>query len=295
MPESTVTVRLLGGLGNQMFQYAAALSLAKKKNASVLIDLGAFEAYKLWPYLLHQLNVPQDIASVPVRAACGSSFICKVIRKLTGGGPKRGNVYTEPHFHYDPAFFDLDVPIALEGYFQSPLYFQDIRDELLNRFTLKEPMSAISAEYASKIANTKTPVSLHVRRGDYVSNQAALATHGVAAVDYYRQAVDVLNGLYGPDTTYFIFSDDPDYVEENFGFCTNRVIVRGASDRPYEDMRLMSMCRHNIIANSSFSWWGAWLNPHADKKVIAPRQWFTREKMMINNTMDIYPQGWILI
>lgn len=294
MPDHNVTIRLLGGLGNQMFQYAAAYSLAHRINAPLLLDLSAFETYKLWPYSLDKLNVPQHITTTPTRTPTSNNPIDRFIRKLTDGGIKRRHTYSEPAFHFDPAFFNIKAPIALEGYFQSALYFQEMREDLLNHFSLKNSMHPANNEYADIIQENPTSISIHVRRGDYISNHAAFLTHGTSSLEYYKRAVGLMDRLYN-SPHYFVFSDDLAFVEENFDFCFNKTIVHGAPDSSHEEMHLMALCQHNIIANSSFSWWGAWLNQNQDKTVIAPRQWFTREKMMNTNTMDIYPDGWITL
>ena len=294
MADLSVTIKLLGGLGNQMFQYAAALALAKKKKANLFLDISEFDSYKAWPYLLGSLNVPQNIAPKATDKNFSTNLLYKILYKFGFSKPVSDCGYSEPHYHFDPAFFDSKPPVVLSGYFQSEHYFSEIRKDLLQDFSLKEPMSDLSQSYMNIIKNTEIPVSLHVRRGDYVSNQAALKTHGLATAEYYRHAVNIFDNLY-ENVTYFIFSDDLDYVEQNFDFCKNRVLVRGASDRPYEDMWLMASCHHNIIANSSFSWWGAWLNEHEDKRVIAPRNWFSRTEMLNKNVMDVCPDGWILL
>lgn len=292
---NVIRVRLGGGLGNQMFQYAAACSLARRNDSALLLDISAYKEYKVWPYGLDSFNLSSD------RVVCrgflnGKSLLAHNFRKIWHFCDRKiGLLYAEPHYHVDNTFWMLESPVEIAGYFQSAKYFNGIRDELLKDFVLREPFSTESAGYKQKIESSAMPVSLHVRRGDYVSNAAALETHGTSSPDYYRQAIELIREKSGTEPHFFIFSDDPEYVQEAFAFLEYKTIVRGADRRPHEDMHLMALCRHHIIANSTFSWWGAWLNPKEDKIVIAPKQWFSPVKMKENNTKDLYPEDWIVL
>ncbi len=296
-----ITTHLIGGLGNQMFQYAAALGLAAHHNTEVLLDISGFEKYPLRSYLLDKFNVPQNLATPQTPPSSQYDVKHKVLRKLDHiFGTKlclntTKGIYEEPYYHFDETFFNLEAPIKLYGYYQSPLYFEGAEDTLRDHFSLREPMSDISLKIKAEIELIKTPVSFHVRRGDYVSNKAANATHGTAGKEYYEKAVHLMRALYGDDIHLVMFSDDPDFVEENMDFGIPRTIIRGADDKPYEDMHLMACCKHHIIANSSFSWWGAWLNTAPNKQVIAPRQWFAPHMLRQNNVTDLYPRNWILL
>jgi hypothetical protein len=157
-------------------------------------------------------------------------------------------------------------------------------------FTLKEPLSAISQEYTNKILDTKNAVSIHIRRGDYVLNTSTNKHHGVCNLDYYEAAVEYIREKI-ESLTFFIFSDDIAWVKENLKL-DNAVFVSSPEIKDYEELILMSKCKHNIIANSSFSWWGAWLNQNPDKIVIAPRQWTTKKTA---DELDILPKSWIQI
>jgi hypothetical protein len=130
-------------------------------------------------------------------------------------------------------------------------------------------------------------VAVHVRRGDYVSNEAASKTHGLTGVDYYRAAVEQISKKVVRPNLY-VFSDDPNWCKDNLAFKQATTYVAHNSDGA-EDLRLMRLCRHNIIANSSFSWWGAWLNENPAKQVIAPQTWFADS---IHNTKDLIPSTW---
>ena len=302
----TVVVRLVGGLGNQMFGYAAALALAVRRGRALKMEVSAFEACEKRSYQLCRLKVPQDLytGAPPFRPA-SNSIAARVIRRIKrqifkgyvfkGGGTLRKGVYREPHFHFDPAFFKLSgVEILLDGYFQSPRYFEGVEALLRERFRPAVPLSAKAAGWAARIAASPCPVSLHVRRGDYTEG-ANSAVHGVLDRGYYDRAVNLVRDLAGERAEFFLFSDEPDFIAEAFADLPGAHAVRSGPGASWEDLFLMARCRHNIIANSSYSWWGAWLNPAEDKRVIAPARWFTPGKLATCNVLDLYPDDWILL
>jgi hypothetical protein len=283
-----ITICLSGGLGNQMFQYAAALSLATHHHAYPLqIDLTEFQHYDLRTYALGCYNLKNtDLLELE-----NKTRIQRILKRFL---PPQ-NIYREPHFHYDENFFNNNNEITLNGYFQSEKYFKEIESEIRSQFTLKQPLSKKSAQEKEKITNTPVSVSLHVRRGDYVNDKKTQNTHGNLSDDYYKKAIQKIISQHGTTAEFFIFSDEPDYIEKNFDFCPNKHIVKGNNEAPHEDMHLMSCCNHHIIANSSFSWWGAWLNPDKQKTVIAPKQWFSPETLTQKSIKDLIPETWIQI
>ena len=298
----TVVVRLVGGLGNQMFQYAAALGLAVRQDRALKMDVSAFEAYANRSYQLDRLKVPQDLyTGVPLAQLVSDSIAVRVIRRIKrdvfkrGEGGLRNGVYREPHFHFDPAFFDLSgTEILLDGYFQSPRYFESVAALLRERFQPAAPLSAKAADWAAKIAASPCSVSLHVRRGDYLQAPYA-ALHDALDRGYYDRAVNLVQRLAGERVEFFLFSDEPDFIAEAFADLPGAHVVRSDPGTSWEDMFLMARCRHHIIANSSYSWWGAWLNPAEGKRVIAPARWFTPDKLATCNVLDLYPDDWILL
>lgn len=296
MTHRTVVVRLIGGLGNQMFQYAAACGLAYEREAHVLIDVSAFESYGRRAYELDRLCVPQDIQAAGPRLSNGRSLHARVIRYLTRRWPGRVGGYREPHFHFDKNFFALSGDeIRLDGYFQSPLYFAGCEAVLRERFRPVEPFGGAAQTWAARIGASRCSVSLHVRRGDYVSNPHAAAVHTTLDDGYYRRGIALVRRILGNEVDFFLFSDEPDFVQQAFADLPRAHVVRTDPARSWEDMFLMARCHHHIIANSSYSWWGAWLNASPEKVVIAPGQWFTREKLATTNVMDLYPEGWIIL
>ncbi len=274
-----IAIRLIGGLGNQMFQYAAARALAKCSNTNALLDLTWF-------------NQDFNADTTPRHYELSCFSLDKFTSKYKG--TTRGKIqrslakkYTEPHFHYDPNFKHLPKNTVLSGYFQSEKYFSDIRGILLEDFSwVKEP-NGKNIDLFKQITSDSLSVSVHVRRGDYVLNENAAKFHGLTGVDYYKAAVKEMTKQVKKPNLY-VFSDDPDWCKKNLRFTQPTTYISHNTDGS-EDMRLMKMCKHNIIANSSFSWWGAWLNTNPYKIVVAPKQWFSHSE---SNTKDVIPGSW---
>jgi hypothetical protein len=300
-----ITVSLIGGLGNQMFQYAAGKALAERHGVDLALDLSGFRDYALRSFLLDRLRVPE--ASSDASAAGGEKAANRFRRALwrqrvdrvlaRAGLPQLApsvDEYREPHFHFDPAFETLGPQASLYGYFQSERYFVSIADGLRDWFLPREPFGEAAAGVLARIRDAVLPISVHVRRGDYLK-PATAEVHGILGESYYRQALEHLESAIGHEAELFVFSDDPAAAEQVLGFVprSRLVHVRGDPARPWEDMALMSHCRHHVIANSSFSWWGAWLNRAPDKIVIAPRAWFTPNELSKTRTVDLYPTGWL--
>jgi hypothetical protein len=176
----------------------------------------------------------------------------------------------------------------LAGYWQSERYFSDIGDVIRQDFTLVAPMVPRRLEIRRRIRDCNA-VSVHVRRGDYASDPAISQSHGTCPPEWYHQTMTRMAGAI-ENPTFVVFSDDPAWARANLPPSRPMIFVDpGRDGRDAEDIRLMSDCRHHIIANSTFSWWGAWLNPRPDKKVIAPARWFNRAQ---HDTRDLIPPGW---
>lgn len=279
-----ITVRLIGGLGNQMFQYAAARALAQRHNTKVILDLTWFDQKfdkNTTPrhYELDAFNL--DTTSIKYTG----TFPQKVIRKLL-----QPSIYNEPHFHFSNRFEKLPNNIRLEGYFQSEKYFKNIRSTLLEDFTWCTPASSQNQKLLNAIMSDDQSVSVHVRRGDYITNKSAKSFHGLTPIQYYKKAMAIMASKIKSPNLY-IFSDDPKWCKSNLRFDHPTVYI-SHNTQGVEDMRLMKSCRHNIIANSSFSWWGAWLNENNQKIVIGPKAWFAHKE---SDTKDIIPKTWLEI
>lgn len=269
-----IVTQLIGGLGNQLFQYAIGRHLAMINMAELRLDLSEFATYELHAYSLDHLNVrarpasPEDIA--PLR----------VVRE-------------ERYFHFDPGFRDYGDGVYLKGYWQTEQYFAAIADVIRIDLQVRHPIAGRSLKLATEMAESNS-VSVHVRRGDYTPNTYTDQVLEALDLDYYARALRALaqdeRGL-----RCFVFSDDHAWVKENLQLGHPTVYVdHNAADRNYDDLRLMSRCRHNIIANSSFSWWGAWLNPNPGKRVFAPRQWLSANARTLV-ARDIIPMSWTRI
>jgi hypothetical protein len=174
--------------------------------------------------------------------------------------------------------------VYLDGYFQSEDYFKSIREQLLSDFQFPG-LNETARELENEIAASGTAVGVHVRRGDYLKPDI-LAYHGVLPLAYYQQAKrEIESSVTNPH--YFVFSDDPEWCRSNFSFLgSNAKIVSQAVDNAWTDMYLMSLCKHHIIANSSYSWWAAWLNKNPEKLVVAPKNWFA------SIAIEIVPSKW---
>lgn len=299
-----IIVRLTGGLGNQMFQYALGRHLAEKNSTLLKLDLSGFETYKLRRYALHCFKIWEHVATIEEIVAFKrmgtqrvNRWVSKIGNKLGVLPPATSDFYQdnvvikEKQLSFDSSTLEAKGNIYLDGYWQSEKYFSAIRDILLREFDFKYGQDARSKELAEQIRKTQS-VSLHIRRGDYVHNPLTNQVHGVCSLDYYQEAVNrVIQKM--PDSHFYIFSDDHAWVGENFklDYPATMVDYNNAS-RNYEDLRLMSLCSHQIIANSSFSWWAAWLNQNKEKLVFAPQHWFNDFSL---DTQDLIPDGWIKI
>jgi hypothetical protein len=203
---------------------------------------------------------------------------------------RRKEFVIEPHFNYWRGIKTVPRDGYLVGYWQSEKYFAEVAEQIREDFSFLLPPGNRNAELAREIQQVNA-VSLHVRRGDYASNARTTSTHGLCSLDYYRAAIEyVAERVKQPHL--YIFSDDIEWVINNLKIeLPHQYVDHNHGAESYNDMRLMSMCKHHIIANSSFSWWGAWLNPSTDKIIVAPTHWFANQ----TNVGDLFPQGWVTL
>jgi hypothetical protein len=292
-----VIVEARGGLGNQMFQYAAAWALARRHDGRVKLDVGRLGSTDIRELELGAWTAPVEIASAAeikqVRRDTGLRRARRRLLRLAGHSML--DVYIEPSFHVDEGFWALRPPIYLHGYFQSARYFDDQRAEIRSVFTPRHPLSATAAATRATIEFTEMPVAVHIRRGDFSRRTSTRAYHGLLDAEYYRHALELIDALTGGEAHYFVFSDEPQAARALLDWAASVTVVEGNDRRPHEDMTLMSACRHAVIANSSFSWWGAWLTDHAGKHVVAPRHWMAPEQLRKQSIVDLYPERWILV
>ena len=292
-----ITVNIIGGLGNQMFQYAFGYAVSKENNIKIKLDIRGFDAYDLRDYELDLFNVEEssELKSkyyffLNKLNGKHNTLLSKATRKVLRGLLRFTKFYYQERgeFIFDKDVFNIRTDTYFYGYWQNEKYFKKYRKELLEVFTLKNIHSK-TIEYQQQIIESES-VSLHIRRGDYVTNTHTNSVHGVCDIKYYKRAVaEVLKNK--KQTQFFIFSDDLVWAKDNLDFIDSKIFVELEPSIPdHEEMYLMSRCKHNIIANSSFSWWGAWLNQNSDKKVIAPKKWFKGSKL---NASDLIPDSWV--
>ena len=196
------------------------------------------------------------------------------------------HIAQEPYFHFCPDLFTVPDQTNLMGYFQTEKYFEHCSDLILGYFQFNNEIEKQAENNFPSFPGKIEYVSIHLRRGDYSGLQQF---HPVMDADYY---FDAMTQFMDKDYCFLIFSDDIDYAKELFGQQENIVYIEG--NDPAVDMCMMTMCDHNVIANSSFSWWGAWLNTNTNKKVVAPKKWFGPAYKGIHDTKDLYPQSWIV-
>lgn len=256
-----ITSTLMGGLGNFLFQIAAGYSLATKHNKQYYIDLKNVQSGHT-PIEAYKNNILRNVIF-------NESDEFKII-------------YAERSFNYIPIDINPAYSTQLYGYFQSEKYFIENLDKIKELFSIDDFTKGYLHKKYENIL--KLPLcSIHVRRGDYLDKQNI---HPVQSIEYYKESISYFNNMH-----YLIFSDDIGWCANAFNFIENKTLIQNNKD--YEDLYLMSLCNNNIIANSSFSWWGAWLNNHLDKKIIAPKKWFGSDYSA--NAKDVYCKNWVVI
>jgi hypothetical protein len=281
-----IIIKLIGGLGNQLFQYAAAKSLAHFHGVELKADATAFDKYKLRNFDLQQLDTNLSLATekeiIELKAINQFERVRQYLKPL-----KKRTFYKERFFNFDNNFFKLNSNVYLQGYWQSEKYFSIIEDIIRQDFIFPTTLVAKVLATGGRIAK-ENAVSIHIRRGDY-KNPEMEKYHGILPIEYYRKAIAVMQERY-PSIKFYLFSDDMNWANQHFEN-ENIICVSGSiSHTHFEDLYLMSQCSHNIIANSSFSWWGAWLNKNKNKVIISPKNWFNEVK---NDTKDLIPGKWI--
>lgn len=296
-----VIVNIFAGLGNQMFQYATARRLAKKLGVELKLDLSSFERCQVRKYQLDKFRIEEHIASreevMAMRGPEELPLAGRVLRKVRYLMNEQlhfrwGGLVKEKHFHFDPMMLTLPDNVYLFGLWQTERYFVDCADVIRADFQLKDAPTGRNAELIAKMKEAKEAVSLHVRRGDYVTNPHSNRSHGVCGLDYYQRAIEHMTQKLS-SSRFFVFSDDIAWARENLRLPSPGTFIdHNGPENGVEDVRLMSHCEHHIIANSSFSWWGAWLNPNKDKIVCVPKQWFGIAAERQRNTTHIVPEIW---
>lgn len=290
-----ITIKIQWWLGNQMFQYAFIKAFSLRNDIDFQLDTIEYQTY-FRKYWLDIFNIDKKYASTPdipwyERLSSKNKYIFFLVLRIRTFFKKLNKHHMlEEQFHFDKKYLIGDVTYV-EWFFQSEKYFHDFESEIRENFIFLGDPSSQNKEYITMIESSNS-VSIHVRRWDYITNIGANNLLGTCTTEYYQRAIEhIQHHIENP--IFFFFSDDIDWVKENIKTNNQSYYVDwNTGDQSYEDMRLMSLCKHNIIANSSFSWWGAWLNKNPSKIVLAPQRWLQDDSI---DYSDVVPDSWIKI
>ncbi|OGY39762.1 MAG: hypothetical protein A2391_03490 [Candidatus Brennerbacteria bacterium RIFOXYB1_FULL_41_13] len=288
-----IKTRLFGGLGNQMFQYAVGRALSLRLKTNLGLDLSWFDDNK---YLDTNRQFGLDAFNIASRKLERVDLKgIKLRRFFSKFGLSSKNYIKEKYFNFNKDIVHLSDDVYLDGYWQSEKYFSDFEETIKNDFNLRYPLSREAAGVHEIIIHAPVSCAIHIRRGDYVVNPGINFYHGACSLRYYRDAVDYIKKYsLSTEVSFFVFSDDINWVKKNFIIEKGIFIEFENRDgfKDQEEMILMSRCQHQIIANSTFSWWGAWLNKNKQKIILAPDKWFNN---VLIDTKDLLPDSWIKI
>lgn len=289
-----IIVKLMGGMGNQMFQYAFGRSISLKKGVTLKLDLDFLldrtpkKKFVFRDYDLTIFNCKPQILIEKDKKSFFGSFLMgnKYFNKLLP--VKNRKFYTESHFEYDTNVLKLNEDIYLEGYWQSYKYFSEFESTIRKDFSFKHKFNEEEDLINQKILSTNS-VCINVRRADFLNN----SFHGVCNEEYFYKGLNYINNSES-ELNVFVFSDDIEWCKNNlnFEFPTNFIDHEYAGEKFQSYLQLMTNCKHFIIPNSSFGWWAAWLANFSKKIVVAPKKWFSDSNI---NTKDLIPDDWIRI
>jgi hypothetical protein len=286
--------RIMGGLGNQMFQYVLGWRLALEHGVPLKLDLSWFDRQEKRKFELDQFDLDISLANKDyLRELIPFSSIRLVRglwRRVHNRLPEnRGFVYREKQIGYfDPDVLKVGKNKYLDGYWQSEKYFKKYEDQVRSLFTPKDPLTDQDQALAKEMSGNPHSVSVHIRCGDYISQQHIIRGHYICTPQYYKETMQLLVERFGDSAYFYIFSDDPDWCRSNIAFPANFKIVSNQQRSTGQEMILMSQCQNAIIANSSYSWWGAWLIDNSAKFVLYPEKWFYNHA-----APDTPAEGWI--
>lgn len=286
-----VAIKLSGGLGNQLFQYAAGRALADKFNAKLYLDKSFYLKSPNRKFLLDEFNIIHNfitkkeiIKTFLNRKQKFSDLFKSDITIIENSA----NKFVELNLGYNGDFEKVNPPVVLEGYWQSDKYFSQVSNKLKSEISLRVPLDIKLIDLKNEIVSLNS-VAIHLRRGDYVSNKEINQIHGTCDDEYYLNAIEELKRTEN-DISLFIFSDDKEAAinfQKKIG--TGVVVSNEVALNDIQEFHLMSCCKHFVIANSTFSWWAAWLSKNESKVVFAPRKWFKDES---KNDSDLIPEKW---
>ena len=298
-----VIVRLIGGLGSQMSEYAFAKAL-QNMGYQVKLDTSAFKYYRLHNYELSHYNIDLECSTDEENEEYqNNSLVIKLLKKLlpirifikllhiTGINFYNSNVVEEKSLLFDSQFLKVNDGSYLIGDFKSEKYFKSVRDILLKQFIINSECSHYMQEMELKISEASNSCFIHVRRGDFANDPKANKVHGVCSIDYYNRAVSYMKTQVR-DLHFFIFSNDIDWCQKNLVIDNATYMNNQDRSLPHEDIHLMSLCHHSIIDHSAFCWWGSWLNQNEEAIVVAPERWFSNDELQ-KQSGDIYCKSWV--
>jgi len=292
-----IYIKIHYGLGNQMFQYALARRLSIEKGIPFKLDTTFFDHQILndgalaRQYQLNIFNIHEIIANPnETKKYRHPPLLTRQLNKIKENllPVSYRNFFREKNDSFDPIVFDCGTRVYLFGYWQDERYFKPVEEIIRKDFTFKFEPDQINAEWLNTIDKVNS-ISVHIRRTDYITDTNHNNKAGICDINYYNEAFKLIREQI-THPHFFIFSDDPEWSQKNIktGSPDTYFISHNNINNGYEDLRLMARCKYHIIANSSFSWWGAWLSDHVNKIVIAPRVW-----QLENNQNKVLPNGWI--
>lgn len=268
---------LSDGLGNQLFQYATGRAVSLRLGVPLILDIRLIDVRGFRPLAVQHFNLSAKFLGRPTRPDWISHVFNNRMRLSDLG--YEGEFVKSFHSTFEPRILSAGPGSLFAGYWQNEDYFRDIESHLRQELTFRNGSPPEAARWFSKIEN-KTSVSVHVRRGDYLSSPNNRSKFAICPADYYWRAAMLIAERTASELEFFIFSDEPQWALENIKLPgKTHVIAHNGTLTAHEDMRLMAACKHNIIANSTFSWWGAWLNANPGKIMVAPKTWYLRSDM----------------
>jgi len=284
-----INVILRGGLGNNLFQYAVGKHLAVKNNTTLRLNIKNY----INRHDLFGRKVRKKLSHFSIKPILYYTMLHElVIRRLGIHRPSSNdNVYQEKVWGFVPEVLSLGDGITLRGYYQSEKYFKDIEEIIRNDLRISNNSFGKESDFYKEQISELNSVGLHIRRGDYLKKKY----HNVCNINYYSNSVEYMQEkLESPH--FFVFSDDMEWCIENLQLSDcSFVEIKASRKNPVIDLQLMSLCKHNIISNSSFSWWGAWLNENKEKIVVVPNRWHKLEEINTNAMKSTVPEDWIRI
>lgn len=277
-----IIISLSGGLGNQMFQYALGRALSLRNNCKLRIDTSWYNnipsSCTSREFELNNYNI---VGKKHSNRILGMSKNNHLVKRLL----PEAACYSEKSLIYDEKVLELSGHHFLKGYWQSYKYFEGIRDKLINDFRLKYGIPDNVESLREEVISNNQSVSIHIRRGDMVHDRKTREYHGHCTIDYFQRAIALIEEKFS-SPHFYLFSDEIDWAMENFSYLNNKSFI--SCNLGIHDLEVMKHCHHNIISNSSFSWWAAWLNVNPDKIVICPLKWYKTDI----SDVDLIPETW---